>query len=43
MSNAEILVLIALINDYQSDGAQWTIDGIKLNELKRKLKESLDA
>ena len=33
----DIEVIISLIDDYQSDGAQWELDGVNLNQLKGKL------
>lgn len=41
LSNLEIKVIISLIDSYQFDGAEWGINGIKLNDLKAKLKQSL--
>jgi hypothetical protein len=38
LNEKEVLVVLDLINDYQDDGAEWTIDGVKLNSLKKKLK-----
>jgi hypothetical protein len=42
LTKKEIEVLISLIHDYQWDGASYTLEGIKLNELEKKLKESLE-
>lgn len=38
-SRAEIKVIISLINMFQDDGAVWTINNVKLNDLKQKLKK----
>ena len=38
MSKKEIEVLIGLIDDFQCDGAEWTINNINLRNLKKKLK-----
>lgn len=38
----ELLVIISLINDYQSDGARWTIDGVDLTELRKKIEKEYE-
>ena len=37
LTKKEIKVLISLIDRQQFDGAEWTFEGIKLNNLKKKL------
>ena len=39
LTQKEIKVLISLIDGQQFDGSEWTFEGIKLNDLKKKLKE----
>lgn len=39
IKEVEVRVLINLIDDYQSDGCQWKIDGVDLTELKETLKK----
>lgn len=38
ISTEEVEVIVALINDYQGDGAKWAIDGIWLDDLKNKIR-----
>ena len=37
LNKQEIKVLISLIDIFQFDGAEWTLEKIKLNKLKEKL------
>lgn len=43
MSKEEIKVIISLIYMFQFDGASWSIDGIKLNDLAKKLKNEIES
>ena len=39
LTKEEAEVVIGLINSFQQDGAEWTFENIKLNDLKRKCHE----
>ena len=43
MNKKELKVIISLINMFQFDGASWTVDGIKLNDLSKKLKNEIES
>jgi hypothetical protein len=43
VTNEEAKVIVKLINSEQWDGAEWVVDGINLNELKRKLSTAQPA
>lgn len=40
LTKKEIEVIITMINCEQFDEAEWTTNGIKLNDLKRKLENA---
>jgi len=41
LTSQEIRVIVGMIDSEQFDGAEWTFDGVKLNDLKAKLKQIL--
>ncbi len=38
LTSSEKNVIIGMIISEQSDGAEWTYNGVKLNDLKKKLR-----
>lgn len=40
LTEDEIKVIISLIIMFQADGAQWSLEGVNLTQLKKKLETS---
>ena len=38
LTDSEKDVIVGMINTEQSDGAEWTVDGVRLNDLKTKVR-----